>query len=164
MSYGEDTLFNLEYFSRCDNLSILNEHCYNIYRERSDSLTQRYNPNRLDNVLDVVSGIEKYIELSNEEQGKEFYKVYLNHMIACIDNVFNNDSILSCDEKRDFINRIMIENTTQIALNSVTEMFSLSHKVMSYAYNKDKKEYIYKFFCLKKFILYIKNKLKRGRK
>lgn len=162
MSYGEDTLFNLEYFSKCDSLFILNDHYYNIYRERSDSLTQRYNPNRLDNVLDIARSIEKYIELSNEKQGQEFYKVYLNHMIACIDNVFNSDAILSADEKRNFINRIMMENTTQIALNSIAEIFSLSHRVISYAYNKDKEEYIYLFFNFKKIILYIKNKLKRG--
>lgn len=82
-SLGEDFLFNLDYFEHCNGAVFISDPLYYYLVEQTQSLSGRYRPDFLQNVIDLEISLKQHIErhhkMKKQEQGY-FYTHFVSRL------------------------------------------------------------------------------------
>lgn len=116
LSLGEDLLFNYIYFMNIENIYFLDKILYHYSIRDNDSLTKKFNSNKIDELIEVlneISKVDKNIEIQNSLEYIKTKNIY-----SCIRDLYSNKCIYSTNEKINFIKymkkNIKIQNKLKI--------------------------------------------------
>lgn len=93
LSLGEDLLFNLEYLSYCERITVINSNLYYYIKGKENSLCNKYYKNLYQIQTKLYLKMKKKLEEDSEKfevYKQEFYNDYLFSLINCIQNILSN--------------------------------------------------------------------------
>lgn len=99
--YGEDFLFNLKYYQKCNGVVLLNKSLYYYVSVKQDSLSHKYKENLFENQMRLIKAFlnllyeEKVWEVCNQ---KTFYEYVASHTVKCIKMLFHENAYLDENE------------------------------------------------------------------
>lgn len=141
LSYGEDTLFNLEYIERINHVFVDSEVCYRYYRENPESLYSRYRPE----VYEVHSYVyKKWIDVV-EKMGcsrstRQYWnQKYIKIVMAAIPHVFKNSK--NVIERKEVIRKVA--NNNELKCYGSKFDAHLGQKIIYYALRHELLEFVY---------------------
>lgn len=112
---GEDLLFNIEYFRKCNSVSIIYEPLYNYICYNENSLTKKYNNTLFEDQQNVFKSIREFLKSYNAYQPNEkiIEKVYMDRIISCFANLFAIDMPFTTEYVKKEIYRIINDETVR---------------------------------------------------
>lgn len=120
--YGEDLLFNLQYFAYCNKLIYIKKKLYNYFSVNNQSLEAKFKPDLFQNQLYLYKKIKRFLIDNNKYSGNNIINltVYYAYRIPfIINNLFHIDSKLDQNEKIRIIQEIVnVEEVKDCILNS----------------------------------------------
>src|SRR5690625_483496 len=148
-SYGEDFMFNLRYLTHCRFVFVLPQILYH-YRKNEYSLTNSYIPDMFEQQKILHEQIKDFLQ-TNDYHTKENTRItetiFANSFIHATTNIFHPGSMLSKQEKRKLITKILNDITVQEQLPYFTD--SLEAKLFRSFVLKKRYKTAYLYFTLK---------------
>ena len=122
VSLGEDFLFNLQYYSLCEQFVFLSQSYYFYMQKAGDSLTKRYRADLLENKLNLLKAYKSFMDQKKSwtENGKvQFANYCVGYFISALKNLFHEECNMKESEKKkqisSIINHSMFRENIQIA-------------------------------------------------
>lgn len=102
ISLGEDFLFNMDYYEKCNGVVLLEQKLYYYLQVNNQALTKKVRQDLFENQMMLIERFEALLE-KNVVISKEERKYILNYttakVIQCIKALFQNDELSECDKK-----------------------------------------------------------------
>lgn len=132
LSSAEDVLFNLEYIDKVvkAQIVIINEGLYNYTVRKSDSLDNKYCPNKLEIIKMVNACLFDLCKKIEIEDMQDYYTLALQHLESVMRNNMKEDNPKTYLEKIAENNRIMKSQEYQLYLRKSGKRFSLFRKLV----------------------------------
>lgn len=105
-NYGEDTLFNLDYFSKINDIYFDENIYYHYIREDKNSLFSKYHSDTYEVHEFIYNKMrELMLKINCSKNGLlNFENIYANLMLGCVHQIYKNSKDLK--ERKDIINKV----------------------------------------------------------
>ena len=147
---GEDLLFNLEYFSKCDKIQLLNQcgYFYNCINE--GAATKKYRDNDCQQIIELYKATKMFMKQYCGEINSNIVEKTL-----CLTGLYLIQSI--CDSKKSFLEKIKKTNELLESLEfryccSLRYGFTIQQRIPQQLAKYKLVRMLGMFFCVKRFI------------
>lgn len=109
ISLGEDLLFNIRYIEKCSNITVLDVCLYNYYHVNINSLTSKYKSNHFETEKFLYFNLRTFLKLNKcfyNKNKKSVEIMYTNSVISSFQNLYNNQSNLNTENRKEIISNI----------------------------------------------------------
>lgn len=146
---GEDLLFNLAYIKTCSRIQMIDKILYNYVIQDDQSLSRDFNKEFFENQHMLHEQVRTFLLEEDYYSGrnKDFLKInYANSIINSLNNLFHQNSVLTANQKKRQIKRILSDIDLEEHANFNE---SPQSKLLGQLIQKNSLQYIYLFFKVK---------------
>ena len=172
MNWGEDLIFNLNYLSYCNKITIIDKYLYNYIDYNNDSITSTFNSELYNNQQNMYKSVRKFLVSNDEYLGvnKEIVEIkFTNAMMMCLSNLFHSDSSYKKLEINNLVlqiieDDIVIQNLKYFAYGSIQNKLVgklIKHKSLNFiiyffrtkSYIKNRMNFLHKILIKVRFFI-----------
>jgi glycosyltransferase involved in cell wall biosynthesis len=107
---GEDMLFNLQYFEKCDRIQIIKNAFYHYMTSNDESITSTFRPDLFENQQFLLQKTRDFLRRNGAYSGRNkdlIEEFYTTRLVACFSNLFHPKSTLTSRQTKKHILEIM---------------------------------------------------------
>lgn len=152
-SVGEDLIFNLSYLRHCHTAVVINEPLYLYRREKNESLSQRFFPQRHDCTAAIYEESVKFCREYSiyDELIENISKKYLKGCFCNFEAIYSSGCSLRREEKKQFMDTVLRSEITDSCLR-IKHIKDMEMRVYQFILGTESLAVIYLFTLLRRYV------------
>ena len=162
LDLGEDFLFNLDYFSEINSITIIQDCLYNYVQSNENSLSGKFRNNQKEISKMIHKAASEFLMANGvKSKGKEIDEIFLYDLINSMEKL-PLEKNMSKKEKKEAISSYVTDPYV-IQVSRQTDLPIVEYKIINYALRFRLKKVIWQFCCMKKCLLKLLQGLQKGK-